>query len=135
MAHQNAEKVAQDVAHVLDRANKIRAAVGHPPALRDEAERLLHATPPDCDLLAWSPEGYNIALVASVLADGIGREIRVHHASLVEPLAPVLRGDPWVWISAEELLGLGEPRAWATAWAAARGGTPHDSVVSLALIQ
>jgi hypothetical protein len=120
----------------LDRAGEIRAALGCPRALCREAERLLAAVPADCDVLAWSPEGYNIALVASVLAHEMGRSLTVHRASLVAPLAPPLRADPWVWVSAEELLGLGAPRTWATTWAAAQRGTPsRDSAISLALVQ
>lgn len=136
MAHQNAQKVARDRADVLDRAAELRRVLGHPRELRDEAERLLAVVPNGCDLLAWSPEGYNVALVAAVLADEIGRELIVHRASLVTPLAPSLRRKPWTWACAEELLGLGPPRAWAAAWATAQQGSPDsDSAVELALVQ
>ena len=135
MAHRIAKKVAHDRAHLLDRVAELRNALGRQTDLREEAERLLAAVPPRCDLLAWSPEGYNVALVASVLADQAGRELLVHYASLVAPLARSPRRRAWRWVSAEELLGLGPPRAWASAWAADRNGAPLTASVELALVQ
>lgn len=134
MAHQNAEKVAQNAAPFLDRALELRTALGRPDALRREAERLLQALPAGCDLLTWSPEGYNIALVASVIGDGLGQRVIVHRASLVAPLAPPVRIHAWTWVCAEELLGLGPPRTWATTWAESRYGTPYRDSAELALV-
>jgi hypothetical protein len=103
--------------------------------LRGEAERLLEATPHDCrDLLAWSAEGYAVGLIASVLAEAAGRELQVHRASLVAPLATSPRTSAWAWLCAEELLGIGGARAWATSWATTRGGRPYrQSDVRLAI--
>lgn len=136
MAHQIAQKVAPSGAALLDRAAELRASLGRPALLRDEAERLLSSVPGDCnDVVAWSPEGYNVSLVASVLAEQDDRELIVHYASLHAPLAPPLRAGSWTWVSAEELLGLGPPRVWASKWAVQRGGVRHEmSVVSLAVV-
>jgi hypothetical protein len=133
MTHQNAQKVAPIGAKQLDRVATIRAALHDPAQLRTQAERLLAGVPAGCsDLLAWSPEGYSIALVASVLAKQAGRDVVAHHASLVTPLAPAARKTTWAWISVEESLGLGSTRHWAQAWATSRGGVPHDCSSSLA---
>jgi hypothetical protein len=70
-----------------------------------------------------------------VLADESGRQLTVHRASLVAPLAPCLRAATWTWVSAEELLGLGAPRSWAIAWAEAQRGMLYRGSVSLALVQ
>lgn len=115
----------------------MRAILGQPAALRVEAEDLLESCPGDCaDVLAWSPEGYAVALVASVLAEARGRDLVAHRASLVTPLARPLRTERWTWASAEELLGLGPVRSWASAWAATQGGAPHgESVVSLSVLK
>jgi hypothetical protein len=134
MAQRNAQKMAtKEAPNVSARAAELRTALGRPSALRAEAERLLDHTPAGCDLLAWSPEGYNVALVASVIADENRRSLTVHRASLIAPLAPRLREEPWRWVSVEELLGLGGVRGWATAWATAHGGKAYRSAVPLAL--
>jgi hypothetical protein len=128
MAHQLEQKVALLGASRLDRIDEVRHALGEPSLLRHEAERLLGAIPAECeDLLTWSDEGYGSGLVASVLSDELGRELRVHRASLVGPLAPRLRETSWSWVCAEELLGVSEVRGWASDWAAARGGVAYDS--------
>jgi len=135
MAHQKAQKRARSRATLVARGAALREALQHSLPLRREAERLLAAVPRTCsDLLAWSPEGYNVALVASVLADEQRRHIAVHRASLIAPLAPRLRTDAWTWVSVEELLGFGPPRSWAIAWAESRGGMAHmDSSAGLVL--
>jgi hypothetical protein len=126
MMHENAQKIAQKRAHEdarLDRLDEVRLALADAALLRREAEQLLDAIPRECtDLLAWSAEGYAVALVSAVIADERSREIKVHRASLLAPLAPPLRTAPWTWVCAEELLRFGDTRAWATAWAATRGG-------------
>jgi len=124
MAHQNAQQVAIDRADLVDRAAQLRSALARPAGLREQAERLLDAVPDGCDVLAWSPEGFSVALVASVLAEQAGRELIVHRASLVAPLAQPLRDEAWTWLCAEEVLGFGAVRGWAAAWAAARRGSP-----------
>lgn len=136
MAHQIAQKVAPNGAALLDRVAELRVSLGRPPLLRREAARLLDAVPDECtDVVAWSPEAYSVALVASVLADEDERELTVHYASLLTPLAPRQRHGVWTWVSAEELLGLGPPRVWAVRWAIERGGTSHNSSgVVLALV-
>jgi hypothetical protein len=127
MTHRNAQKIAHSGATTFERAASIRAALRDPGALRDEAKALLEAIPAGCtDLLAWSPEGYNVALVASVLAAEGMRRVTVHQASMLSPLAPRLRETTWAWASVEQLLGLGPARGWAETWATSRGGTPYE---------
>jgi hypothetical protein len=136
MSNQNVQKVAYSGAELIDRIAELRAALGRPSELRERAEELLNAVPGNCDVLAWSPEGYNVALVASVLAEQAGRAFVVHRASIVAPLAAPVRREPWAWLSAEEILGFGATRSWAAAWAAARGGAPLGrSTVELAVVQ
>jgi hypothetical protein len=120
----------------LERIAEVRAAISDPERLRNEAERLVEAVPDDCqDVLTWSDEGYAVSLVASVLALDVGRELVVHRASMLAPLAPLLRAAVWSWVCAEELLGVGHTRAWAAHWAARRGGRPAcASTAALAAI-
>ena len=117
---------------VFERAGSLRAALGQPHLLRREAERLLAAVPRGCDLLAWSPDAYTVAVVASALGAGTGRGVVAHRASHLAPHPPPLRTGPWTWVSAEELLGLGAPRAWVREWASAHGGVPHREPLALA---
>jgi hypothetical protein len=116
-AHSSAQEAAR-----LDAVSEIRLALCEPELLREKAEALLAAMPNDCDLLAWSPEGYAVALVTSILGREVDRDMKVHHASLVAPLAPRIRDGAWSWVCAEEILGFGPVRSWAADWAKHRGG-------------
>jgi hypothetical protein len=60
-----------------------------------------------------------------------GREVIVHRASHLTPPTAPLRAGRWTWVSAEELLGLGAPRAWVREWASARGGVPYRQPLAL----
>jgi hypothetical protein len=133
MTHQIAQKVAPSGEAILwlERAVEIRAALLDARLLRREAKSVLSSLPLGCDLLAWSPEGFAIAAVASVVADDLGREVNVHHASLIAPLAPLPDRGRWSWVAVEELLGLGPVRSWAAEWAYERGGWQHHERVSL----
>ena len=114
----------------VERAAELRAALLDDQILRREATLVLDVLPSGCDLIAWSPEGFTVAAVASVLAREQDREVRVHRASLLAPLAASPRlGAGWTWVTVEELLGLGHPRSWAIHWAEARGGQPHRGPV------
>lgn len=130
MTHQNAQKRAPlGVAQIASRAEGIRYALLDATLLRREAELVLATLPLGCDLLAWSPEGFTIAAVSSVLADEAGREVNVHRASLLAPLAESPQREDWTWVAVEELLGLGPAREWAVAWARAEGGRQHHAPV------
>ena len=137
MAHQNTQRVACLIGgERLDRIAVIRKALTQPALLRTEAERLLSRIPDDChDVLSWSTEGHAIALAAAVLGQGQRREVVVHRASLVAPLAPRAREGEWRWVCAEEILGLGPARSWAVEWASERCGARHaDSRTALTLV-
>jgi hypothetical protein len=135
MTHQTAQKVAQSRAQTrINRAAEIRASLRDSAATHREVEKVLADLPTDCDLLAWSTEGYAVALAAAVIGHTDGRRIRVHRASLLTPLALTSapeRNRAWTWVAVEELLGLGPPRHWALEWARARGGREHRNLVAL----
>jgi hypothetical protein len=121
IAQEFAPTTAQELAR-LDAVSEIRIALSEPEVLRERADALLAAVPEDCDLLTWSPEGHSVALVASIVGLEADRDVKVHHASLLAPLATRLREDAWSWVCAEEILGFGPVRSWAIDWARQRGG-------------
>jgi hypothetical protein len=133
MTHQFEQKRAQKTAQQrARRIAELRAALNRPRELRLEAEALLARVPESCDaVLAWSNEGHAVALVASVLADDVGRDLVAHRASTLAPLAERTSERPWTWACAEELLGVAETRDWAAQWAAERGGRRYAELVPL----
>ncbi len=126
-----------DAAARLDRAQDLRAAVADPYELVATAKRVIHALPDDCrHLVAFCPEGYALGAAAVTLARTEGRDVRVHRASLVAPLAQGPQESSWHWMSVEEAFGLGPVRSWVVDWAHERGGAePSTPVYPPALAQ
>lgn len=113
----------QEIDTRLARVQQLRAAVVDPVALVAEANQLLMLTPRQCThLIAFCPEGHAVASAAATLALADGRELGVHLASHLAPLAPAPAREGWRWMSVEQALGLGPVRPWVARWARQRGG-------------
>lgn len=119
-----------DAAARLDRAQRLRATVADPVELVATAKRVIDALPDGCrHLVAFCPEGYALGAAAMTLACSEGRDVRVHRASLVAPLAQGPQEPGWHWMNVEEAFGLGRVRSWVVEWAHQRGGAEPSTPI------
>lgn len=107
----------------MHRVQQLRNAVVDPVSLVSIANELLAVTPARCtQLVAFCPEGHAVAAAAAAVALAEGRELGVHLASHLAPLASGPSRESWQWVSVENALGLGPVRPWVARWALQRGG-------------